>query len=48
MCLEGQALTDAEVESLLSAGDNLVRLKGQWVEVDREKLGRYVVATEEV
>jgi non-specific serine/threonine protein kinase len=38
MCLDGQALTDAEIQSLLSAGDGLVRLKGQWVEVDREKL----------
>jgi superfamily II DNA or RNA helicase len=38
VCLDGQALTEEEVQSLLSAGGNLVRLKGQWVEVDREKL----------
>jgi non-specific serine/threonine protein kinase len=38
VCLDGQALTEEEIQSLLSAGDNLVRLKGQWVEVDREKL----------
>jgi non-specific serine/threonine protein kinase len=38
VCLDGAALTDEEIQSLLSAGDGLVRLKGQWVEVDREKL----------
>ena len=29
---------DDEWEQLLAAGDGLVRLKGRWVEVDREKL----------
>jgi non-specific serine/threonine protein kinase len=38
VCLDGEALSDEEIQSLLSAGDGLVRLKGQWVEVDREKL----------
>ena len=38
VCLDGQALTNEEIQTLLSANDNLVRLKGQWVEVDREKL----------
>jgi non-specific serine/threonine protein kinase len=38
VCLDGQPLTDEEIQSLLSADDGLVRLKGQWVEVDREKL----------
>ena len=38
VCLDGAALTDEEIQSLLSADDGLVRLKGQWVEVDREKL----------
>jgi non-specific serine/threonine protein kinase len=38
VCLDGAALTDEEIQSLLSAGDGLVRLKGEWVEVDREKL----------
>ncbi len=38
VCLDGQPLTGEEIQSLLSAGDGLVRLKGQWVEVDREKL----------
>ena len=38
VCLDGAALSDEEIQYLLSAGDGLVRLKGQWVEVDREKL----------
>ena len=38
VCLDGQPLSDEEIQSLLSAGEGLVRLKGQWVEVDREKL----------
>jgi non-specific serine/threonine protein kinase len=36
--LGGEKLSDAEVQELLSSIDGLVRLKGQWVEVDREKL----------
>jgi non-specific serine/threonine protein kinase len=36
--LDGQTLTDEELEELLGAGDGLVRLRGKWVEVDREKL----------
>ncbi len=35
-----QALTDAEWQALLAAEDGLVWLKGQWVEVDREKLAQ--------
>jgi superfamily II DNA or RNA helicase len=31
-------LSEAEWQQLLAAGDGLVRLKGQWVEVDRAKL----------
>jgi superfamily II DNA or RNA helicase len=38
VCLDGAALTDQEVVALLSADDGLVRFKGQWIEVDREKL----------
>jgi non-specific serine/threonine protein kinase len=38
VCLEGQALDDEAVRALLASGEGLVRLKGQWVEVDREKL----------
>ncbi len=36
--LEGQPLSEEEVHALLSADAGLVRIKGQWVEVDREKL----------
>lgn len=36
--LGGEALTDDELRALLAGEDGLVLLKGQWVEVDREKL----------
>ncbi|WP_253306928.1 DEAD/DEAH box helicase [unidentified bacterial endosymbiont] len=36
--LAGQELSAADWEELLQAGDGLVRLKGHWVELDREKL----------
>jgi hypothetical protein len=35
--LEGEALGAAEIEAILRAEGGLMRLKGQWVEVDREK-----------
>ncbi|NQU42870.1 DEAD/DEAH box helicase [bacterium] len=38
VALGDQSLTDEEIEALLEGGDGLVLLKGQWVEVDREKL----------
>ena len=37
MTLDGEALTDAEKQQLLSAG-GLIRLRGRWVEADGEKL----------
>ncbi|MEO8350771.1 MAG: SNF2 helicase-associated domain-containing protein, partial [Chthoniobacteraceae bacterium] len=36
--LDGKPLTDAEWRTLMQAQDGLVPLRGQWVEVDREKL----------
>ena len=36
--LDGEPLTEAEIEELLASAGGLVRLKGKWVEVDREKL----------
>ncbi len=33
-----QKLTPEEIEALLATGEGLVRLNGQWIEVDREKL----------
>lgn len=38
LALGGEEITDAEWQEILAAPDNLVRIKGQWVEVDREKL----------
>jgi len=38
MSLDGETLTQAEIEQLLEASGGLVPLKGKWVEVDREKL----------
>ena len=38
--LEGEPLTDQEVQDLLAGTDSLVLLRGQWVEIDRERLQR--------
>ncbi len=38
LSLDGETLSSAEWEQLLAAGDGLVRIKGRWVELDREKL----------
>jgi non-specific serine/threonine protein kinase len=38
VCLDGQSLDEQEIGALVSAGEGLVRLKGQWIEVDQEKL----------
>ncbi|HEY4328467.1 MAG TPA: DEAD/DEAH box helicase, partial [Phycisphaerae bacterium] len=38
VALGGEALTDAEVRALLASTSGLVLLKGQWVEVNKEKL----------
>jgi non-specific serine/threonine protein kinase len=36
--LGGQGLSDEEMQAILASSGGLVRLRGQWVEVDREKL----------
>jgi hypothetical protein len=36
--LDGESLSEAELQELLDSVDGLVRLKGKWVEVDRQKL----------
>ena len=36
--LDGEPLTDAELERLLESSGGLVALKGKWVELDRDKL----------
>jgi SNF2-related domain/SNF2 Helicase protein/Helicase conserved C-terminal domain len=38
VALDGEPLGEAEIRELLDAAGGLVRLKGKWVEVDREKL----------
>src|SRR5258707_7208161 len=38
--LDGEPLTEAEVATLLAGTENLVLLRGQWVEVDRARLQR--------
>jgi superfamily II DNA or RNA helicase len=38
--LDGEVLSEAEIVSLLTGTDSLVLLRGQWVEVDRERLQR--------
>ncbi len=38
VALGGVKLTAAEVRQLLASADGLVRLRGQWVELDRERL----------
>jgi superfamily II DNA or RNA helicase len=38
--LNGEALSEQEIHNLLTGTDSLVLLRGQWVEVDRERLQR--------
>ena len=38
IALEGETLSEEEMESLLAAREGLVLLRGQWVQVDQEKL----------
>ncbi len=40
MTLEGERLTEAEISALLAGTDDLMLLRGRWVEVDRHRLGR--------
>ena len=40
MTLEGERLTKQEIGALLAGTDALVLLRGHWVEVDRQRLGR--------
>jgi non-specific serine/threonine protein kinase len=38
VALDGEPLSETEIKELLASVDGLVRLKGRWVEVDRDKL----------
>src|SRR4051794_29027159 len=40
--LDGEPLTEVEVATLLAGTENLVLLRGQWVEVDRARLQRTI------
>ncbi|MGQ0652323.1 MAG: DEAD/DEAH box helicase [Betaproteobacteria bacterium] len=40
--LDGERLSAAEIRQLLAATEGLQFLRGRWVEVDREKLGRMI------
>jgi hypothetical protein len=38
--LDGEPLTDAEIEGLLATSNGLHLMRGRWVEVDRDRLSR--------
>ena len=40
LTLDGETLTSAEIKRLLEHSDGLALIRGKWVEVDRERLGR--------
>ena len=40
LALDGEALTASEIKQLLANSDGLALLRGQWIEVDHEKLRR--------
>ena len=40
LTLDGEHLSAAEIKRLLAGSDGLQLIRGRWVEVDREKLGR--------
>src|SRR5258708_5723638 len=48
MTLDGEKLSDEEVATLLAGSDSLVLLRGQWVEVDRDRLDSTVQRFREV
>ncbi len=40
--LDGETMTAREIEELLAKSDGLALVRGRWVEVDRERLGRMI------
>ncbi|MEO7159903.1 MAG: DEAD/DEAH box helicase [Polaromonas sp.] len=40
VCLDGEDLSDTEIEALLKSGDGLQLIRGRWVEVDQKAIGR--------
>jgi superfamily II DNA or RNA helicase len=45
--LDGQALTPAEVQEVLAGANGLALIRGQWVEVDRQRLERMMARFQE-
>ncbi|HWZ42546.1 MAG TPA: DEAD/DEAH box helicase [Candidatus Saccharimonadales bacterium] len=46
--LDGETLTAAEIRELLARSDGLALVRGRWVEIDRERLGRMIEHFSEV
>ena len=40
VCLDGEDLSEGEIEALLQSGDGLQFIRGRWAEVDRKAIGR--------
>ena len=40
VCLDGEDLNDAEIQTLLKSSDGLQFIRGRWVEVDQKAIGR--------
>jgi superfamily II DNA or RNA helicase len=47
LTLEGQALTPAEAREILAGASGLALIRGQWIEVDRERLERAMARFQE-
>ncbi len=48
LAMDGQALSEEEWQEVLAGSDDLVLLKGRWVEVDRERLAKVLERWKEV
>jgi hypothetical protein len=46
--LDGERLTEAEINQLLAKSDGLALVRGRWVEINREQLGRMVERFREI
>jgi superfamily II DNA or RNA helicase len=40
VCLDGESLSEADVQALLKSGDGLQFIRGRWIEVDQKAIGR--------